>query len=522
MSEETQQAAGAPGAPVDGERQRLMRDAVVNNLAAPVTAVVGILLVPVMLRALGQDNYGLWIVAVSMSGVIAPIDLGLHLSVNRAVAADPSGGEGHNVGFVRSAAGVYILVGIAGCIFLGGAGILSGGTLHLPPVELGTASLVFWLVGAAFCADRIGAFGTAVLAGLRRFDLINLIAGLGSVAWAGGVIAILMNGGAIADFAACLFAVAVLKSIGTLWLIARLRPAYRFRPDLLHWKPLRLHMPFAASSLLMDTLSSVSWNSAPVLIGYISGSAAAVPFYVGQKFPVAVSAMSCRAAEVLFPAASESRHDLVKSRELLRVGSRLIMVMLLPFAALLFVAAPDILHAWIGDPPPGSAAVLRIMSAAVLAEGVLLAPVQLFWGRGIMRPILITNLAQGFGVVALTVALVYPLGAPGAAWGMLIPIGVSAAILFAAASRACEINAWELAAGALRGLGLPVLACVLGTWAVLRFGGGGRLWVVAALFAGVLMYLAVLLGLGGNGEERRFARGALNRLKKARKAFSRI
>ena len=497
-----------------GERQRLMRDAVVNNLSAPVSAVVGILLVPFMLKALGLDDYGLWLVAASMSGIIGAVDFGLHWSVTRVVAADPAGSEGDNADFVRSAANVYLLVGVAGCLVLGGAGLLSADRLGLPPVAHVTATRVFWLVGATLCADRLDASGNAVLAGLRRFDLLNIIASISSVAWGVGALAVLMCGGGVVYVAACQLAVTVVRCAATLWLAASLSPRFRFRPFFLRWGALRQHASFAASSLLTDVLGNITWNSAPALIGFVSGSAAAaVPFYIGQKFPVAVSAMSCRAAEVLYPAASETGQDLVKSREILRVGSRWLLVLALPFAVMLFVAAPSVLRAWVGNPPPGSVVILRVMTATVLAEAVLLAPVLLLWGRGVIRPVLFAYVGQGVGVVALTLALVYRFGVTGAAWGMLVPICVSAAVLFIVASRVCSIDAWILAAGTWRGLLLPALACGISTWSTIYFLGDGRLWVITALVAGGVMYLAVLFGFSGMSEEKRFARDTLSRLK---------
>jgi O-antigen/teichoic acid export membrane protein len=512
MISDMQTGPAASESPLAGERLRLMRDGVANNLSAPVSAIVGILLVPFMLKALGQDDYGLWIVAASMSGIIGSVDFGLHWSVTRAVSADPSG-SGGSADFVRSAANVYLLVGAAGCLVLGGAGLLSADRLGLPPAAHDTATRVFWLVGAALCADRLGASGDAVLAGLRRFDLLNIIASVSSIAWGGGALAVLACGGGVVYVAACQLAVTVVRSAATLWLAARLSPRLKFRPFFFRWDALRQHATFAASSFLTDVLGNITWNSAPALIGFVSGSAAAVPFYIGQKFPVAVSAMGCRAAEVLFPAASENSQDLVRSREILRVGSRWVMVLVLPFAVLLFVAAPGILHAWVGDPPPGSVIILRIMTAAVLAEAVLLAPVLLLWGRGVLRPVLFAYVGQGVGVVALTLALVYRFGAAGAAWGMLVPISVSAAVLFVVASRVCAIDAWMLAAGTLRGLLLPALACGIGTWSIIYFLGSGRLWVIAALVAGGVMYLAVLFGFSGMDEEKRFARDTLSLLK---------
>jgi O-antigen/teichoic acid export membrane protein len=516
MSGERQPAAVAAEAPVIGERMRLMRDAAVNNLAVPVSAVIGILLVPVMLRALGQDNYGLWIIATSISGIVIAVDFGLSWSITRAVATGHGCDEGDTADFVGTALNVYLLMGVAGCLIIGVAGMLSGGYLHLPPVGRRTVILVFWLVGGSLCADQVSAFGFSVLAGLRRFKSINLIGSLLSIAWAVGAVAVLMNGGNVVAIAACQFAVAALKGVGMLWFVACLNPNIRFRPFFFRWNVLRRRSSFAASSVLMTMLSRLAWNSAPVVIGFVSGSAAAVPFYIGQKFPLAVLLIAWRAAEVLFPAASESQHDIVKGREVLRAGSRLVMVLTVPFAALLFVAAPSLLHAWLGNPPPGSVTVMRVLTATVFADTVSASPLYLLYGRGIMKPILAADAVKGGGVVALTLALVYPFGVTGAAWGMLIPIGAGSVALFVVAARLCAIDPLKLAAGTLRGLWLPVSACVVAAFSVLYFKSDGRLWVFAAVAVGGLAYLAALFGYSGNDDEKQFARDTLFRVKHSR------
>ena len=98
------------------QRLKLMRDALANTLSTPVAALMGLILVPLMLKALGKESYGLWIVANSAGGMVAAVDLGLHYGVNRAVAADPAGSSAEHADFVRSAGSVFFLIGVAGWI----------------------------------------------------------------------------------------------------------------------------------------------------------------------------------------------------------------------------------------------------------------------------------------------------------------------------------------------------------------------------------------------------------------------
>jgi len=121
----------------------------------------------------------------------------------------------------------------------------------------------------------------------------------------------------------------------------------------------------------------------------------------------------------------------------------------------------------------------------------------------------------GPGVVALTLPLIYSLGVTGAAWGMLIPIGASGAVLFVVAARMCAMDSWKIAIDIWRGLGLPVVLCVISASSILYLCGNNRLWVVSALVVGGLTYLGTLFGVTGNSEEKQFAHDTLSQLKQA-------
>ena len=60
-----------------GLRGRLIRLGILNNLSSVVTLATGLIMVPVMLGGLGATEYGLWIMVVSVSGLVMSVDLGL-------------------------------------------------------------------------------------------------------------------------------------------------------------------------------------------------------------------------------------------------------------------------------------------------------------------------------------------------------------------------------------------------------------------------------------------------------------
>ena len=114
------------------ERVRLMRDGVFNNASLLISGLLSIVLVPIMLRGLGVESYGLWIAALSVAGTVGLFDFGLGMSVTREVAASLSSAAGSEPApFVKSAGIIFSLVGIAGGIIIATLGLPLSSGLHL-------------------------------------------------------------------------------------------------------------------------------------------------------------------------------------------------------------------------------------------------------------------------------------------------------------------------------------------------------------------------------------------------------
>lgn len=222
------------------ERVRLMRDGVLNNASLLISGLVGIVLVPIMLRGLGVESYGLWIAALSVAGTVGLVDFGLGLSVTREVAASLSSTDGSEAGpFIRAAGTVFILIGIVGGIIIATLGLPLSSGLHLAPANRPVAHAVFALAGVSFLADRLLAFTTAVLRGLRRFDITNLLATLAAALRAIGIIALIKVGsGAVAVMMWQVVATAAPALAGQ-WVVGKLQGAFRFRLGRLDWNLVR-------------------------------------------------------------------------------------------------------------------------------------------------------------------------------------------------------------------------------------------------------------------------------------------
>ena len=487
------------------ERVRLMRDGVFNNASIVAGGVIGIILVPILLHGLGVESYGIWIVALSLVGVAGLFDCGLGQAVTREVAASlDRESTAESAKFVSTARNAYLLLGAAGGMVIAAAGLPMARGLHLPYGR--NVAAVFLLAGAAFVAERLLTFSTAVLRGLRRFDASNALMIAMAIWRACGIIALLKLGrGLLTVMAWQALATAAAAWAGH-WALRNLRREFRFgigRPD---WSILRAHLSFGLASQLTTVADVMLWQLVPVIVGFVLGSGWIAPFYIAQRFPLSLAPVIWSTAEALFPAVSQHQRDddFTRTREILEVGTRWTVVIALPLCLVLILMAPELLQAWVGQHSPDTVVVLRLITLAVLVEGAAAASFQTLWGRGEVRSLVVISGALSGGSLALSLVLLPRLGVTGAAWGLLLPMLAASAAYTWTAARHCGTSLLHILDKASEGLLLPLLACLAVCTAVKNLGHPGWTVVITAASTAGLAYLICFGYSGARTEELLF------------------
>jgi len=491
------------------EKIRLIRDGVINYSGLLVSGVVGLVLVPIMLKGLGQEVYGLWVAAMALVGLAGILDFGLGASVTQAVAAGDKGRDTVSR-FVTSAGTGFLVIGVAGGVVVAALGLPLSGALRLSEPARALAPTVFLLAGVFYLFSQVLTYARAVLVGLRRFDAANLLAAAGAILGAGGTIVLLQAGRGLIEVAGWQAASLGAGAAVSLGVIGRLEPRFRFRWLHFDWGTVRERLPFSLTSQLTHAAIRVVWDSPALLIGLVRGSATIVPYHIGQKFPVAASQVGWCAAEALYPAASpeEQAAEMPRMRAILEVGIRWVVVLVLPLAVVLWIVAPTLIETWIGQPQGEAAQVLRIVSAAVLADALGVGALYVLWGRGLVRPVLLVLTGMAMVQLGLGLWLLLRMGVVGVAWAMLVSMALGSIAFLQLAARVCRFSVWTLAREIVRGLPLAALVCVAAALAAERWlplGGWGK--VIGVSLAGGGAYAVSLLVLGGAREEERILAG---------------
>ncbi len=483
-----------------------MRDGLIHYSSVLVSGLAGLVLVPILLAGLGEEPYGLLIAAVALASLLATLDTGLGWSLTRAVASDPGGTCGEETTqFVQTVGRLYVVIGCTGALLVAVLGLPLSAALHLSDASRQVAPFVFALVGLSFLGDRVLAFGSWVLTGRRRFDAVTLLSIAYTLVRAAGIIILVAAGRGVLSVATWHMVATGMAAVSTLVVVARLEPQFQLRPGRVDGRGLRSHLRFALTSQLTQGAIRATWEAGPLLIGTLLGSALIVPYYIGQRFPLALAELGWRAAHTLFPIASE--HEGAQRpgspADVLEVGTRWVLVLVLPLSIILELLAPALLQAWVGEIRPETLLVLRLITAAVLVDALGVGAMHILWGRGRAQAVLAVHAGVAVACIGLTLALLPRMGIVGAAWGMLIPMGPSSVAFLVKGCRAYRSSIAELLQSVTRGLWLPAAlgaGATLGASHLLRSDDWPSL--VASALAGGLTYTAAFYVAGARAEER--------------------
>lgn len=202
-----------------------------------------------------------------MAGTVGFIDFGLGMSITREAATSLSGeGTRKAAPFIKAAGTICFLIGIIGGLIIATLGLPLSRGLHLSAASRPIATTVFALAGASFLADRLLAFTMAVLRGLRRFDLINLLATLAAIIRAIGIIALIKTGSGVVAVMVWQVASTSVAAIAGQWLVRHLQAEFRFQFGSFNWNLVQSGLAFGLACQLTSIVEIMIWDIAPLVV----------------------------------------------------------------------------------------------------------------------------------------------------------------------------------------------------------------------------------------------------------------
>src|SRR6202046_1534437 len=333
---------------------------------------VGFFLSPFILHHLGNLDYGVWVMAISVVGYLGLLDFGLQSSVLRFVSKGRTQGDHESSSRALSAV-VWVRLQISALMLLLTFALAAVFPVFfkIPAALTSDARLSIVLIGfTAAISTSVGSVG-AVLSALNRFDLLTYVTIVQNAIRVTGVVVVLRSGHGIVAIAVCELVASMSGNLLLVWMARGVYPELRIKLKKPDREILRQIWSYSSYSFLTMIAVQLVYQSDNLVVGAFV-SASAVTFYaiansLGRYVTQLIGAM----ANTFVPAAStfEAAGDNESLLRLYKNGTRLTIMISMAILITLIVRGSHFIGLWMGQQYAHSSGIVLI----ILSVGLILA-----------------------------------------------------------------------------------------------------------------------------------------------------
>jgi O-antigen/teichoic acid export membrane protein len=408
-------------------RQRVLRSTASNYAGRFITLGTWFLLTPFILVQLGTTSYGLWVLVSSVVAYSSLLDLGIAGAVIKYTAEYRARGEEEQAHrLVATALCLYAVLGLIAIAISVAIAPIFPSLFNLPPAEHATATWLVLLMGSSVGISIPCTTTTAVLQGLHRHDIVNLISTIGVLLAAVATVAVLLLDGGVVGMVAVSIPIPLIMQVPSIWFINRIAPELQFG-----WRGAKrslVHTVFSFSSwLFMGQIAGrLKAKTDEIVIATFLPISAIAPYAIALRLSESAQILTDQFMKILLPLASElhAENDQGRLRSLYITSTRLTLAIFLPVGCTLIVLARPILTLWVGAAYAGFAHLVLILTLANFIDISLWPAGLILQGMSRYRTLAVMSMCTAVANLALSIVLVRRWGLTGVALGTLIPITI--------------------------------------------------------------------------------------------------
>lgn len=506
--------------------KRLVYNSVLNVATLVTHAAIGFFLIRFFLGRLGEVRYGIWVlIGGSMFRYAPMLSMGLNSSVNRYVPLYLAQNDHDGIQRVVNTS-LFFFLSIAVVLVVVSLVIYYhvDSWFAIEPELVRSAGILVLIVGFCFAFAMPFQPSTAILSGLQRYDLINVVVlSILLLRTALIIILLLCNYGLLTTGIVYGLSEIVVRALHSIY-VRRLLPAASLSFAKIDFRLLKEMLPYGINTFLYAMGALIIYHASSLIIGIFIGAAEISQFTVAAAGVLLLSQLLNAFTVAIKPAVSDldARNDNATVKEIALLTQKYSLLLILPSACFLIAMGREFLYVWVldrfKDPAviDGMAVILAILT---IGHGLRLAQHSNFLvlvGRGQHKIFaVLTALTALLCVSASVISVkVFNQGLVGIAWSIFLPMAlISGVILPIYFNWKMHISTLENALNvwlpALLG-SLPAIIMIIG-WKCLAPPDS---WLE---IGGVVLTAAVLTAVGGwflgltKIEQKRFVRIALKK-----------
>jgi O-antigen/teichoic acid export membrane protein len=327
----------------------IVRNTFSNIFLSISKGLAGLLIIPLFIRLIGKQDYGIIVLIMGIMGYAELFDVGLRPALVRQLSAEKLDDQEAN-GIFNSAIVGSFLYFAAAFLLIAPLVWFFGQSLGIPAPELHSLWFYLFLFFYLFLQILSPIF-SAVLISKNRFDLVNFRAGVFTIFGLFFTIFLVWITGLSYEAWMLSSLISKMLELITIFLLCRkYHPALHVRIRNYSGEKLRSLLSFGWKMLVSKWNKKIKFDSDPIILSYFLGPASLALYRPGaalvQSIRPIVSAMSGQ----LFVSASHAHRDQDKNRLrlILFSGSKITVLVFLPVFFVLFFSGEWLISLWLG------------------------------------------------------------------------------------------------------------------------------------------------------------------------------
>jgi O-antigen/teichoic acid export membrane protein len=483
------------------ETLTVARNVSTRYVAIAMEAALGLVILPFNVAHLGTSAYGLWILTASVTAYFSVLDLGYGGALVKFVAQYRARRDFRALNEILSTIFVvFAAFGVLTYLVAIVIAVFIGRLFHLAPdqVHIGRTVLLITSLNVA-AGTAFSVFG-GVINGFQRYDLNNVVGTVSSVVTAAVNVAVLAAGFGLVELVAATTIVRLLTYFVYRSNAYRVFPGLRIRISSFRRERLREVTMFSVYMMLIDWANKLNYSVDAIVIGVFLSTSAVAVWTVGQRLAEVTQRLTNQLNDVLFPTVvdNDSAARLIRLQAIFIQGTRLSLATVVPMGGAMILLAQPLIRAWVGPGFSESVLVLRLLALTVIVRVGNATAGTLLKGAGEHKLVAFTNVSAAVANLALSIAIVRPLGLPGVAIGTLVPVCLaSTLVLFPAGCRRVQLPIRRVCAEAVWPAVWPagvMAAYILATRDLVPtnlFAIGAELAMAAGIYALVFVFFGI-------------------------------
>lgn len=407
--------------------RKIIKNSTSNISVFAIKLCITFVMAPLIVRSLGNYDYGIWELVFSFVGYMELLDIGLQPAIVRYVARYNALGNKEELRNIYSTSIVFMgAVGFLIFLFFAIWAVAFPWTLAEKGAPAAKYTLFLIVIGAQFMIGFIGSVFDCFHEGFQRYNLRNNITIVNSIVGSVVLYMLFMKGGGLLSLALVNMIGFSVKYLFYFIMLSTPRlGGFSFERSHLSLKSFKELASFGYHSLIQGIAARISLNTDAIVVGAFLGAVSVTYFIISANLINQARNLVWAMTRAFMPLFSDldANGDREKFTQVLFISSRYVLAFTMPLLTGILFLGPAFIARWMGPEYAEKGKwVLYIFAGAYLLPWLNPFSNRLLTGIGRQKVLARISAVSAVINLALSILLVRYLGKEGVALGTMIPM----------------------------------------------------------------------------------------------------